>query len=119
MSEIAKIFSDTFRHWQIVLPNDAVETRQRGEIHTAGWTIQYLFGQDEKGGYLDYYATHRMTNERHVRIYDNGVVVTLEAPLEFMVFPPNCTQEEAERIRREYTEANRQIYAALAQKGFV
>jgi hypothetical protein len=118
MTEIEKVFNDTFQAWNIILPPEALETRQRGRLSASGWTIQYLFGQDEAGHYLDYYATHRMTNDRHVRIYENGQVVTLEAPLEFMVFPAGSSAEEQARIREEYIAENRRIYAALAAKGF-
>ena len=42
----------------------------------AGWAISYVFGED----YLDYYAEHRMTNPRHVRIHAEGLCESLEAP---------------------------------------
>jgi hypothetical protein len=69
MTNIESKFNDSFAHWEIRLPSDAVEHRKRGKIVQAGWAIWYLFGFDEKGEYLDYYASHRMTNDRHVRIY--------------------------------------------------
>lgn len=118
MHEIPKIFNQFFQTWKIVLPPEALETRQRGELHGSGWTIQYLFGQDEQGEYLDFYATHRMTNDRHMRIYTTGEVISLEAPLEFMVFPQNSTEEEQERIREQYYSENRRIYNDLHKKGF-
>jgi hypothetical protein len=118
MSEISRIFNERFSHWHIALPPGALETRQRGRLQAAGWTIQYLFGQDDKGSYLDYYATHRMTNDTHVRIYEHGEVETLEAPLEFMVFPKDSTKEEQDQIKNRYFEENRRIYAELAKKGF-
>ena len=118
MSAIARIFSESFSHWQIVLPPEALISRQRGEILQAGWRIQYLFGQNERGAYLDYYAMNRMTNDTHVRIYTDGAVEQLEAPGEFMVFPANCTPEEKQRIQQKYYDENRRIYAELARKGF-
>lgn len=118
MKEIEKIFNKAFATWNITLPPEALETRQRGELHGAGWWIRYLFGHDERGDYLDFYATHRMTNERHKRIYATGEEVTLESPLEFMVFPAGSTEEEQEKIRERYFAENRRIYADLAKKGF-
>ena len=118
MQKIAEIFNQRFQTWNIVLPPEALETRERGALQNAGWSIQYLFGEDEKGKYLDYYATHRMTNDNHVRIYEHGEVVRLEEPLEFMVFPANSTEEEQEKIRQDYYTKNRQIYDELSKKGF-
>ena len=65
-------FNKDFETWSIELPEEAVENRQRGKIVKSGWTIGYLFGTDEAGDYLDYYASHRMTNDRHVRLYADG-----------------------------------------------
>lgn len=118
MHKISEVFNKTFQSWNLTLPHEALETRQGGSLHGAGWTIKYLFDQDEKGRYLDYYATHRMTNDRHVRIYEHGEVVMLESPLEFMVFPAGSTEDEQEQIRKEYFAENRRIYKELARKGF-
>lgn len=54
------------------MPPEHVRERKRGKIVEAGWAIWYLFGEDERGEYLDYYASHRMTNDRHLRIREDG-----------------------------------------------
>lgn len=54
------------------LPNDIESRWHRGQIAKQGWTIKFLFGEDAKGKFLDYYASHRMTNDRHVRIRSDG-----------------------------------------------
>jgi hypothetical protein len=72
MNEIETQFNAAFSHWNIRLPPEDLAQRRRGKIVQAGWTIWYLFGADEHGDYLDYYATHHMTNDRHVRLYANG-----------------------------------------------
>ena len=58
MHQIEQAFTRRFAHWAIALPKTAVTARLRGEIKKAGWSIQYLFGEDERGEYLDYYASH-------------------------------------------------------------
>lgn len=68
MKEIESRFNDEFSPWDIRLPARDMKLQRRGRILDAGWAIWYLFGTDEKGEYLDYYASHRMTNDRHVRI---------------------------------------------------
>ncbi|HYF62598.1 MAG TPA: hypothetical protein VD886_07265 [Herpetosiphonaceae bacterium] len=115
---MARLFADYFAHWTIALPPADVERRQRGHISAAGWSIHYLFGADERGEYLDFYATHRMTNERHERLYADGGSESLPAPLPFMVFPADASPEDRERIQQEYYAHNREVGALLRAKGF-
>ena len=115
---MARLFAEYFAHWQITLPPGHVERRERGHVSGSGWSIAYLFGSDERGEYLDFYATHRMTNERHERLYADGGSESLPAPLPFMVFPPNATPEDKARIEREYYAHNQQVGALLRAKGF-
>ncbi len=72
MREIVGRFGRDFGAWGIALPPEDVKERWRGTILAAGWAIWYLFGTDEGGEYLDYYACHRMTNDRHERIREDG-----------------------------------------------
>lgn len=71
MTIIEEKFNARFARWEIVLPTDDVAQRKRGKILKGGWAIWYLFGSDENGEYLDYYAEHRMGGE-HCRMYENG-----------------------------------------------
>ena len=71
MSRIDKIFSDYFKNWNIQLPGEAFQSRESGTIHSHGWLIQYQFGSNERGAYLDFDAFNRMTNDRHERIYES------------------------------------------------
>ena len=59
MTVIESKFNERFSLWKIHLPRGAVKQRKRGKIVQAGWSIWYLFGSDEKGDYMDYYASHR------------------------------------------------------------
>lgn len=72
MREIERCFNDDFVPWGISLPPEHKRNRRRGKSVEAGWAIWYLFGSDEKGEYLDYYASPRMTNDRHLRIREDG-----------------------------------------------
>ena len=69
---IAYTFAKRFSHWKIRIPEDKLKNRQGGYIQEGGWLIQYCFGKDENGDYMDYYAAHRMTDDSHVRIYEDG-----------------------------------------------
>jgi hypothetical protein len=116
MKEIERRFNETFSHWKIELPADAVEHRQRGKIISAGWVIWFLFGADERGEFLDYYASHRMAGDSHVRIHADGYSESLPSIGEFRL----CSQdpEEDARLEAEYLAKNQEIAAMLEEKGF-
>jgi len=116
MHEIEVRFNTIFTIWGIRLPSDAVTKRKRGKIIHAGWTIWYLFGSDENGEYLDYYASHRMTEDDHVRIYFDGSCELLPTICTFRLVSQN--PEEDARLEAEYIEKNRRILEMLKAKGF-
>ena len=66
---IEERFAEYFANWDIRLPEDATQLEEPGLIQEGGWTIRYVFDDDAGGSYLEFYATHRMTNDRRVRIY--------------------------------------------------
>jgi hypothetical protein len=118
-ARIAKTFAEYFKSWGISLPEDSVQNRQNGVIRKAGWDIHYLFDRDEQGEYLEYYARHHMTNDRHTRIYEDGKVEFLEAMHDFIVFTDESTEEEKNRIHQEHIENNRRITQELKKKGLL
>ena len=77
MRSIEERFGRTFAPWGITLPPEAVQARRRGKLVEDGWAIWYLFGEDERGAHLDYYASHRMTDYRHVRLREGGPAESL------------------------------------------
>ena len=109
-------FNKDFETWSIELPKEAVENRQRGKIVKSGWTIWYLFGTDEAGDYLDYYASHRMTNDRHVRLYANGSFKVLNSYCNTCRVSDN--PEENRRLENEFWEYNERVSRELESKGF-
>lgn len=116
MKKIETQFNHTFASWEIRLPAEALQRRERGKIVQAGWAIWYLFGSDEHCEYLDYYASHRMTDDRHVRIYSDGRVESLPAIDAFVL--TSSDPEEAARLKAESRARNREISELLAEKGF-
>lgn len=73
-----KIIKETFDKdclpWGIFFPIKNLESRESGCIKTTGWEIEFHFGKNENMEYLDCYCSHRMTNERHYRYYEDGKV---------------------------------------------
>lgn len=72
-------FNRYFANWNIVLPSDAEERYSRGRIRSRGWSIKFAFGEDGDGKFLDFYAGNRMTNDRHMRLRENGDAEWLSA----------------------------------------
>ena len=118
MNQLESAFAEYFSNWSILLPVDAVATRQPGRIQEKGWVIEYLFGVDGDDEYLDFYASHRMTNDRHERIHANGRIEVLEAPREFLVYPGDADEAARERIKEEHYAHNRAVHERLREKGF-
>ena len=116
VTEIETAFADEFSHWGIVLPAGAVETGTRGKITQAGWAIWYLYGLDERGAYLDYYAAHRMTNDRHVRLRPDGSREDLPAIWDFRVCSDDPEQDA--RLEDDYVAHNQSVATMLEEKGF-
>jgi hypothetical protein len=110
--EIKKHFDEYFSNWKIELPEKDLADRLNGYIAKSGWLIQYCFGTENGMGYLDFYASHRMTNDRHLRIYENGETKELLAYLEFFFFDDNGTG------KRKYEEHNKEVRKMLIEKGF-
>ena len=108
MESIAAAFNAHFANWSIELPSESIRNRQRGKILQSGWIIWYLFGSDANGEYLDYYACHRMTNDRHARIHADGSVTHLDAMWDMCVVGREG----------EYRLHNNKVAQMLREKGF-
>jgi len=115
MSVIKAEFNKHFQHWEISLPSEAANGG-RGQIMKAGWAIWYLFGSDEKGKYLDYYASHRMTDYTHMRIYADGTKEVLPSIASFR-FASKDPEEDA-RLEAEFFARNQEVARMLEEKGF-
>jgi hypothetical protein len=116
LGKIKLHFAQGFAFWDIVLPEEAVAGRLRGKICKAGWAIWFLFDSDEDGEYLDYYCAHRMTNDGHVRIYEDGRCICLPAIPDFRIGSPD--PEKDAQLEKEYNEEVQQVAELLEAKGF-
>jgi hypothetical protein len=116
---IEKYFAEYFEQWSISLPPDSVTARSPGHIFEHGWHIGYLWGTENGEEYLEALAQHRMTNDRHFRVFASGRVEELPAPQEFFAYGPNATDEEKEQAELKYVEYNRRIHAELRDLGLL
>lgn len=116
MKLVLETFNNRFDHWEITLPEEDIKKRLNGYIQQSGWLIQYCFGKDERGEYLDYYAAHRMTDDKHVRIYTDGQVEDLPALSSIRLISKDPMEDK--RLEDEYYQKNQQVTRMLAEKGF-
>ena len=66
--------------------------------------------------YLDYYASHPTTNNRHVRIYADGQEENLPVINPYCVVSKNPWKNA--RLEAEHYAMNQQVAAMLETKGF-
>jgi hypothetical protein len=116
---IEKYFNEYFRHWKICLPHEAVAGRSPGHIFERGWHIGYVWGAEGGEEYLEVLAQHRMTDDRHFRVFESGRVEHLPAAATFYVYGADATEEEIAAARTEYVERNRRIYDDLHARGLL
>ena len=113
MDNIEAAFAKTFETWDIQLLRDATTLRQPGKIMQAGWIIRYVFGED----HLDYYAEHRMTNPRHVRLHPDGRSESLAAPRDMYVVPGDADEAARQKAKEDFYAYNRRVHSELRAKG--
>ncbi|BAI61026.1 conserved hypothetical protein [Methanocella paludicola SANAE] len=116
MQAVKREFGQYFGHWNIELPEEDLANRSPGFITKAGWSIRYIFGKDGDREYLEFYAMHLMTDDRHVRIYEDVEYQELDAICSMFGFDPKIPGDE-ERAERENREYNQRVYKELQEKG--
>lgn len=119
MDHRIRSFKEYFAPWNIELSAEAISHLNQGQIIQivgAGWTIKVLFGEDSQGEFMDFYAGHRMTNDRHARVYVDGTHQGLPTFLDFRIFTGDS--QEDERREQEYQSHNRKVMELLDEKGF-
>jgi len=109
-------FDRYFNHWNIELPEQSLTNRSPGFIAKAGWSIRYIFGSESCREYLEFYAMHHMTDDRHLKIYEDGECVELDAICSMYGFDPKIPGDQ-ERAEREHREHNQRVYKGLQKKG--
>lgn len=116
MRSVEDRFEEMFQSWSIRLPEGAVERREPGRIQKAGWLIMYCFGCDGSREYMDYYAAHRMTNDRHERLFDDGDSEGLPT-IETMRRVSSDPVEDA-ALKQAFDVRNVDVFRMLQAKGF-
>ena len=121
LEQLRQRFNRTFAPWGIGLPVDALSPGVVRLIARRGWSIWTRLDIDPEDGRerLDYYAMHRMTSDRHVRLYADGEEENLPTIAGGYVTPQDATVAEEEEARDRYFAHNQEVEKLLEEKGFV
>lgn len=114
---LAETFNAYFQNWRIEISAADVQAGKQGSVVDHGWRVNYLVDADDTGElFLEFYATHRMTDDRHVLISSSGVTKHLDAIVGMYRYDPNVGGSE-DRARRANIEHNRRVAEGLEAKG--
>jgi hypothetical protein len=96
---IAEVFNDYFYNFGIRISPEDVDDGIRRTIRDSfsGWAITYRVDRDVAGALnLEFYATNRRTNDRHVLISADGECEHLDAISEMVILNSDNAVEESE-----------------------
>ena len=114
---IAEAFNACFSHFDIRIGVGEVVVGSRREIRQRGWWIAFRVLPDDAGfPSLEFYATHRMTSDRHARIWADGYLEELDAIREFYGYDPKVSGSE-DAAHKEYLRHNRRVAQQLRAAG--
>jgi hypothetical protein len=114
---IAETFNGYFANFDIRIEAGDVVVGSRQEIRKRGWWIAFRVLPDDAGfPSLEFYATHRMTNDRHSRIWADGHLEELDAIREFYGYDANVPGSE-DAAKKEYLRHNRMVAEQLRVAG--
>jgi hypothetical protein len=114
---IAEAFNECFANFEIRIEAGDVVLGTRRQIHEQGWRVAYRVVPDD-GGFpsLEFYATHRMTSDRHARIWADGHIQGLDAIHEFYAYDPEVPGSR-EAAEEKYLRHNRLVADQLRASG--
>jgi hypothetical protein len=112
VNAVKQKFDEIYRKWDLTLSLEDIEQGRSGSIHKNGWTINYRFGKENNTAYIEYFASHRMTNDTLNRIYADGRSECIDYCQEFY-------RAEDENAEKEYFEHNKNFYARVKGLGLL
>lgn len=114
---IAAAFNGYFADFDILIDGGDVAVGSRRDLRKRGWWIAYRVLPDDAGfPSLEFYATHRMTDDRHVRIWADGCLETLDAIRGGFGYNPNVPRSK-EAAEEQYLRYNRRVAEQLRAAG--
>jgi len=87
MRKAIQAFEQEFAQWGLALPPRSVADREPGHLDLHGWSLDFSFGTDAFGEYLEYHGRRTVAGEpvieRHTRVYANGEKNFIPAPVAY------------------------------------
>jgi hypothetical protein len=115
---IADAFNRYFANFNIRVEAGEVRVGGRRKIRARGWHITFRVVPDDAGSpSLEFYATHRMTNDRHVRIWADGYLEHLDAIHELVGYDHPKVPGSEEAAKEEYIRHNQMVAEQLRAAG--
>jgi hypothetical protein len=114
---VAEAFNNYFANFGIRIDHREIAVGTHRTIREQGWWIAYHVLPDDAGlPSLEFYATHRMTNDRHARIWSDGHLEELDAIHEFYAYDPEVAGSK-ESAEEEHLRHNRTVAQQLRERG--
>jgi hypothetical protein len=107
---IKHTFDRRFAAWGIELPPGLTLDQPPASIFKNGWIINYRLVTEAGGEVLEFFASHRMTNDTLNRIYSDGREELVGSCQQFyLAGDPNA--------ERNYLDHNRAFYETVKRRG--
>lgn len=113
---IRDAFRDYFDPAEIALPEPIPP---KGEVTGDGWTVRFVRLEADGDPVLDFFAEHRMTNSRHVRIDKQGQTRELESYQDVLLVGMDDDDEAWNQAKAQQAEHNRRVTEILQEKGLI
>jgi hypothetical protein len=115
--QVADAFNRYFANFDIRVEPDDVVVGSHRTIHGEGWLIRHRVDPDDAGfPSLEFYATHRMTDDRHIRIWADGALEGLDAIQPGYGYNPKAPGSK-EAAEQEYRRHSQEIARQLRERG--
>lgn len=114
---IAEAFNNYFDTFPISIAVEDIVVGTRRTLRRDGWAITYRVDEDADGRpTLEFYATHRMTNDRHGVISADGQLENQDSIREMLIFYPKVPGSQDAAVE-EFQTHNRAIEHHLRERG--
>lgn len=114
---VAEAFNAYFANFDISIRPEDVAVGSGRTIGERGWRIAYRGDPDDAGlPSMEFYATHRMTNDRHERIWADGHVEHLDAIHEVYGWDPKVPASK-QAAKEQYLKHNQAVARQLRERG--
>ena len=111
-AKVKQVFEQKYAAWNLIFPIEPLQVAAHSTINNQGWTINFRYVLEGAEYCLEYFASHRMTNDTLNQIYADGREEVIGYCQEFYL----ADDPQAEQ---GYFEHNRKFYEDVRQRGLL